>query len=456
MDARTGGDATRTASPSSDWPSPRRAWYALTVLTLGLMVATLDRSVLGLLSEPIKRDLGISDTQFSLLVGFAFVFFYAILGLPIARLADRGSRRLIIGIGMAFWSIATALCGLATTFWQMFWARVGVGAGESSFAPATYSIVTDSFPPEKLAHAIAILGMGFSIGNGFTLMVGSALLHVLAGAQSVEVPLLGEMRTWQAVFVAIGIPGVLLAFVMATVQEPRRRGRLIARDAAAATSVPVRDILRFVNEDRKTFVPMFVAMGIKTLLNFGSFVWVPALFVRTHDWSIPRIGFAQGLIWLVGSPLGMLAGSWLSQRYARRGRDDANMRVLLIATTLSIPTSIAYPLVGDAYLAIALYAVNNFVLSLGIAPANAALQLVTPNEMRSQVRAAYQFVFNVVGWAGGPLFVALFTDYVFGRASAVGYSLALAAVIVSPIAALITWYGLKPYAASLVRSRSWA
>jgi MFS family permease len=120
------------------WPSRRRAWYALAVLTVALLVATIDRSVLQLLVEPIKADLNISDTQMSFIIGFAFVFFYAFLGLPIARLADRSSRRLIIGVGIAFWSVMTALCGVAQNYWQLFWARVGVGAGESSFAPATF------------------------------------------------------------------------------------------------------------------------------------------------------------------------------------------------------------------------------------------------------------------------------------------------------------------------------
>jgi len=162
------------------WPSRARAYYALLILTLALLVATIDRGVLSVLVEYIKRDLHVSDTQFSVLSGFAFVFFYAFLGLPIARLADRYSRRLIIGLGIAFWSLMTALGGIAQSYQQLFWARVAVGAGESSFAPATYSILTDSFPRDKLPMAMSVLSLGFVCGGGFALIAGGAALQVAA------------------------------------------------------------------------------------------------------------------------------------------------------------------------------------------------------------------------------------------------------------------------------------
>jgi MFS family permease len=145
MDARITVEAQAQVSPVSDWPSPGRAWYALTILTLGLLIATVDRGILMLLVAPIRAHLSISDTQFSVLHGWAFVSVYALLGLPIARLADRGSRRLIIAVGMAAWSLGTALCGFANSFAQFFAARAGVGAGESAYAPAVYSILQTRF-----------------------------------------------------------------------------------------------------------------------------------------------------------------------------------------------------------------------------------------------------------------------------------------------------------------------
>ena len=391
------------------WPPPRRAWYALAVLTVALLVATIDRSIMSLLVSPIKRDLHLSDTQIGILLGPAFVFFYAFLGLPIARLADRHSRRLIIGLGIAFWSCMTALCGAARTYGQLFWARVGVGAGESSFAPATYSILTDSFPPRQLPRALAINAIGFAYGTALASIVGGAIIQAISGMPPVVAPLLGEIRAWQLVFFAVGVPGFVLAVVLATVHEPRRRG-LISHVAiskgAKPPSVPVREIAGFLGNDWKTFVPIFAAMGIKTMLAFGTGLWTPEFFIRTYGWTAPQIAYSQGVITLVVSPLGLLAGSWLAEWYAKKGYDDANIRVLQIATAAVLLTSILYPLMPDGGWALTLLALNLFVASLGIGPGNAALQIVTPNEMRGQIRALYQFVFNVIGYASGPLFVA--------------------------------------------------
>jgi MFS family permease len=444
---------------SEDWPSPRRAWYALLVLTVGLLFATIDRSILQLLVEPIKHDLKLSDTQMSFILGFAFVFFYAFLGLPIARLADSHSRRLIIGIGIAFWSVMTALCGIAHSYWQLFWARVGVGAGESSFAPATYSVLTDSFPPEKLPRALAINSMGFMYGSGLALIVGGAVTHAVTGMDDLVVPFVGEVRPWQIVFLVVGLPGLLLALLMATVHEPRRRGLITSTEQARAEkpkSVPVKEIVRFLGNDRKTFVPIYAAMGIKTFLSFGAGQWVAPFFMRTYGWTIPEVGYSQGLLLLIVTPLGLLTGSSLAEWYAKRGCDDANMRVVLIATIAVLPISISYPLMPTGEWALALIGLNLFIASMGIGPGNAALQIITPNEMRGQVRALYQFIFNVVGYAAGPISVALLTDYLFADEASLRYSLVTSAAILGPAAVLVTWYGLRPYGQSVVRARAWA
>jgi MFS family permease len=450
----------RPAENSTEaWPPPRRAWYALGVLTVGLLIATIDRSVIQLLIGPIKHDLRLTDTQVSFLIGPAFVVVYAILGLPISRLADRHSRRLIIGIGIAFWSLMTMLCGTARTYGQLFWARAGVGAGESSFAPATYSILTDSFPPRQLPRALAINAIGFAYGTALATIVGGAVIQAVSGMPPVVLPVLGEIRAWQLVFIAVSLPGFLLALVMATVHEPRRRG-LLAGGASLVDgkpkAVPIPQILRFVGAEWKTFAPIFIAMGIKTMLTFGTTGWMFEFFSRTYGWAIPQTAYKVGVISLVLSPLGLLAGSSLAEWFAKKGYDDANIRVLQIATIAVLPTSILYPLMPDPYWALALAGLNLFVASLGIAPGNAALQIVTPNEMRGQVRAAYQFVFNVVGYAAGPVFVALFTDFVFGSDASLRYSLAAAAAIMGPLAVLVTWFGLKPYGRSVVRARAWA
>lgn len=197
-------------------------------------------------------------------------------------------------------------------------------------------------------------------------------------------------------------------------------------------------------------------MGIKVLLSFGMSLWLPTFFIRTYGWSASQIGYSQGLIMLIVAPFGLGLGGWLAGWYARRGYDDANIRIVLIASIGILPLSILFPLMPDPRYALALYGLNYFVAMIGVGPGNAALQIITPNQMRGQVRALYQFVFNIIGYALGPLFVALFTDYVFGAEASLRYSMSTAAVIVGPLAVLITWYGLKPYGLSVVRSRQWS
>jgi len=456
MDARTLEPATGTAaSPylgDLPWPSPGRAWYALVILTVGLLIATVDRGILMLLVAPIRAHLDISDTQFSVLHGWAFVSVYALLGLPIARLADRGSRRLIIAIGMAAWSLSTALCGFANSFAQFFAARAGVGAGESAYAPAVYSMLQDSFPPQKLPLVFSIMSIGFAWGTSFGAMLGASMLIVATQLAESSASWLGGMAPWQVVLVLVAIPGLLLSGVMSTVQEPRRRGLL---PGAASTVLPLREVYAFFRANDRTYLPMFAAMGIKAMLSFGSGLWVPELFRRTHGWAPTRTALLAGLLGIIVAPLGLLAGSWLATRFARRGQDDANLRVLQIATVAVLPFSVAYPLATSPGLALVLWALNYFCAMLGVGPANAALQLITPNQMRGQIRAAYQFVFNVVGFGAGPFLVAVFTDYVFHDDAALRYSLASVAAIIGPVAVLLTWYGMKPYAACVVRSRTW-
>ncbi len=444
-----------SSETGSGWPSPARAWYGLIVLTIGLLVATVDRGVISLLIEPIKRDLAINDIEASLLIGGAFVAAYMWLGVPISFLADTRSRRVIIAVGMAFWSVMTCLCGLANSYQQIFWARVGVGAGESAFAPATYSIITDSFRPKDLARAIAVMSIGFTSGLALSSLVGGAVIKGLSDLPHVSLPLIGDVKVWQAAFIVVGLPGLFVAALMATVQEPKRRGLLNAGVSGARPRLlPARVILRFLYDERATFVPMFAGLGIKTLLGFGTGLWLPAFIMRTYHWAIPETAFALGLVALVTGIAGLIAGGWITEWYARRGYDDANIRVLLIATVLVLPTSVAFPLMPSATGALILIGFNTFFASLGVGPANAALQIVTPNEMRGLVRALYQFVFNVIGYFLGPLFVAFFTVVVFKDEGAIRYSLAAAAAIMGPLAIWVTWWGLKPYVESFQRAKA--
>jgi MFS family permease len=439
---------------SAAWPPPSQAWYAVGVFAIALMLNFLDRGILTLLVEPIKKDLGLSDQQIGLLIGFAFVVFYALLGLPIARLVDSKSRRLIIGIGVATWSLATATCGLARSFTQLFIARVGVGVGEACNGPATFSMMADLFPPRLLPRAIAVLNLGFVAGTGIALVIGGTVIHFLSGTDRV-LPLIGAVEPWQLTFMIVGIPGVLIALLLATVTEPLRRGRLGTLAASERKAIPLAEVRHFLGQNRRTYLPMFVGLGFNTVLSFGNQAWIPTFFVRTFGWSAAQAGITNGIIICCTAPLGLFAGSALAEWFAKKGYADANLRVVLISMLIHVPGYVLAPLVPNDHLAMALVGFNFMIGMLCPGPQNAALQIITPNEMRGQVTALFLFIFNFVGYGLGPSFIAFLTDQFFGEAN-LRYSIAVASAVVGPLAAATIWWGLKPYAESVRRAQAFS
>jgi MFS family permease len=447
----------RSPSTVQPWPSPRQAWYGVFVLALGLMMTYLDRGILSLLVEPIKRDLHISDTQMSLLMGFAFVCFYLLVALPIARLVDYKSRRAILGVGTIIWSLTTAISGLARTFGQLFVCRVGSGVGAACSSPASFSMLADLFPREKLPRAFAVLFFGMFLGEGIALIVGGTLAGLFMRLSPVTLPVIGMLHGWQLTLIVIGLPGLLVAALMATVREPARRGRIAAMGVDAARSperAAVKDVLAFIWKNAGVFLPMFASMGISAMMGFGIRSWAPSFYVRTFHWTIVRYGLVQGLLSLTIMPIGALTGSLMAERLARKGYDDANMRTVFIGQLLALPGMILFPLMPTATLSIVLCTAYTFFLYWTNAPMNAALQIVTPNQMRGQVTALFLFVFNVIGFGLGPTMVALFTDYLFHSERMLGRSMAVATLALGSLTAVIMWFGVKPYGRAMAKLRT--
>jgi len=444
------------AADAEPWPSPAQAWYAVSIFALSLLVNMLDRGILTLLVEPIKHDLHLSDFQIGLLMGFAFVLFYMVLGLPIARLVDFKTRRTIIAIGISIWSFMTAFCGLARTFPQLFLCRVGVGSGEACTGPATYSMMADLFPKEKLPRAIAVLNFGFYAGTGLALVIGGSLAQMFINLPPKTLPFIGTIHGWQLTFFIVGIPGLIVAALMRTVPEPKRRG-VAAENISGAhlKPLPVRDVLRYMREHASTYVPMFVGMGVQAVMMFGIASWGPAFYIRTYHWSPARFGLVQGVLALTVMPLGAFVGSLIAERYAKKGYDDANMRAVLLGSILPIPGYIIFPMMPSAFWAVTISVYALFTASWVGGPINAALQSITPNQMRGQVTALFLFIFNAVGYGLGPTIVGLLSDLVFHSGGQLGPALALTVALLAPIGVLMMWLARKPYGRSIAESRAW-
>lgn len=436
---------------TDQWPSERYAWYVVGVLLAASTLSFVDRQILNLLVEPIRADLGLSDTQISLLQGAAFTVTYVIMGFPIGRLADRASRRAIIAAGVTGWSLMTAACGLAQSFWQLAAARMGVGIGEATLSPAGYSMMSDYFRRHRLPLAMSVYSTGIFIGSGLALVLGGAALKLVNGLPGFALPGLGEMRQWQMAFVIVGIPGVLVAALMATVKEPTRLGSRVRRGESA----PLGALLTFMAHNRWTIAAHFGGISLLTLYGFAALAWLPTFLIRTFAYSPERAGFALGPVLMVFGTLSALFGGWFAGRLMARGHADGTMRTVALGTTFLAPVAVAsYLMPSDTMFLVALVpAVFLGSMHFGLSPA--IVQLITPNELRGQMSALMLLITTLVGLGLGPTSVAVFTDFVFRDERALRYSLALVAGITLPLAAAILWAGLRPFRRSLADAQQW-
>jgi len=431
-------EPTTAGSDAAPWPRPALGWYAVFVLLIAYLFSFVDRIILGFLVIPIKADLGVSDAAMGLLLGIAFAIFYTLMGLPIGWLADRFSRRRIIAIGIFLWSLATAACGLASSFMQLFIARIGVGVGEAALTPSAYSMIADFFPRETLGRALGVYVSGAFFGAGLAFVVGGAALAVVINLGDVELPLVGVVKPWQLTFFIVGLPGLAVAALMMTVREPARRG-LSNKPIATA------EVFRFMRTHWRMFAHHFVGFSLLSLVVVVVLTWGPTMFVRVHGFSQPEVGLKLGLILFFLSSGGVFAGGWLADLWQRAGHTDAPLRVGILSALASVPFAVAGNLVSNADLAIVLYCPMVFFGSLAIACAPTAIQLATPNQLRAQVSAIYMLSLNIISAVLGPTGVGFITDYVFKDEMAVGASMAVVVGICMPLAALVLWLGRAPF-----------
>lgn len=447
--SRGGAPSTHTTE------STAYGWYVVGILTVAYVFSYMDRSILTLLVEPIRADLGINDTQLSLLHGFAFAVFYATLGIPMGRLADRSSRVRLIVVGVGVWSLFTAACGLARNFLELFIMRMLVGVGESVLNPCAYSIITDTAERKHLSRALSIYTMGIYIGSGAALILGSLVVRSVLEQPTVNLPLLGEVKAWKTIFFYVGLPGLLLMILIwRTVREPLRRDRLST--AAVGKSLPLSEVLAFIRLNRRVLVCHFFGFSLIQLMGNAVGLWIPTFFQRSHGWAVADAGIAFGVVLIIFGPIGALLGGALADRYDRRHGQGGPFTVGAVLAGLAAVPAMASVLVGDPWLALVLLALLILCFSGPIALGISALQQVTPNEMRGQLSAVYLLIVNFLGIGFGPTLVALITDYGFGDDSALGYSLAIVGGGASIAAALLLLGGRGAFLQSLERAKVWS
>lgn len=426
----------RGQGSTADRSAPLHAWYALIILIVAYTFSYLDRQALTLLVGPIRKSLDISDTQLSLLHGFAFAIFYTVLGLPLGRMVDQHRRTTIIAAGVAVWSVMTALCGLATNFVQMFLARIGVGVGEAALSPGAYSLISDFFPPRTRPVALSLYISAIYVGSGLATIVGGAMI---AHMPALDLPLVGQLEPWQGVFIAIGLPGVLVALWVLTIREPARTG------TKAGVVPSIGATLRYMAEHGRTYGLLIMGYAMFTLMWNAAVAWLPTYFMRVHGWTTMEVGTRFGLTIMISGAMGVLFGGALATKLRDRGHADSNLLTGLLAAMVAVPAGLASGLMPSAWTTLATVFVFQFGCAMPFGAAAAALQEITPNQMRGQVTAVYQFICNMFGIGLGPTLVALFTDHLFHDEKALGQSIVVAIAVSGPLALLLLWMARSSY-----------
>ncbi len=425
---------------ATGWPSAASAWYAAIILMLANTLAFVDRQALALLVQPIKNDLQVSDTAMSLLYGLSFTIFYVAVGIPVARLADRSNRRNIIAFSVFLWSGMTALCGLARSFPLLFAARVGVGAGEGGLSPSAYSLLADYFPKNKLPAAMGVYQMGIYLGGACALLIGGLISTVVPPGEEVVLPLVGALKGWHIVFLALGVPGLLLSLLLLTVREPVRQG--VAGEGA---KVPISHFLSHLGGRKRAYLGIALGFALMIFVGNGTGAWIPAFLERKYGWSTAEIGASYGLIVFFCGTSGALAGGFFASWLRGRGYERANLQTALIGFLVLIPVTIGFPLMPSAGLALILIGIMNFFAGFNFGGGLAALQELTPNRMRALLSALYMLTINLIGAALGPTAVALITDFWFGDPQRLPDALAITCAIASPLAVLALLIGMRGY-----------
>jgi predicted MFS family arabinose efflux permease len=377
---------------------PQRRTLALLMLIVVYTFNFIDRQIVGILAVPIKADLALTDAQLGLMGGLAFAIFYTGLGIPVAMLADRTNRAWIITIALTVWSGTTAACGLATNFWQLFLARLGVGVGEAGGVTPAYSMIMDLYPPGQRARALSAYSFGIPIGSALGILLGGVLASLI---------------DWRYAFFAVGLAGIVLAPLFRLVVREPERGRF-DRQPRAERPPDLREIARALG-GKPSFWLLALGASCSSMMGYGLFFWMPSFIVRSHGLSLLHASFFYGAILLIGGMAGMWAGGWLGDHFGKLKRTRF-VTIPALAFILSMPAYVFGVLTPTLTLAFFVLMVPVALGLVWVGPVMSSVQQLVRPDMRATASAVFLFINNLLGiglgtWLIGALSDALAVHY---------------------------------------------
>jgi MFS family permease len=428
---------TDLKTEESPWPSKSRGWLLVGLLALASVVSQFDRTVINLMVGPIKAEFGLNDTAFGSLQSLAFGIFYVIACIPLGRIADNWSRKHLLALCLGLWSVFAMSSGLARTYWSLFLTRIGVAVGEASLTPAGLSMLSDHFPPERLGRPVAGYLMSAPVGQGLAFIGGGSLLTALAGSDLITTGWLAGFEPWQAAFIIVGAPGLLLVPLLLLIPEPVRRG-------ARTEGLSVAETAALIGKMWRALVPMFIGFAMVLLFSYSIAIWTPALLERVHGWNSSQIGWGFGLVLIVFGMTGVIVAGWANDWLAAKGHRDAPLKVAASGFAIGGAAGVAAPLMPTGELTLAALSVAMFFGQMPFPCAATSLQLIVPNRARAQISAVYVTFTTLVGLGVGPTVIGLMNDFVFGPEH-IDKSMAVVIGCATPIMVVMMLLAMKPY-----------
>lgn len=431
-----GGDATPSAGSSTTY-----RWYVVYLLLLIFILSYLDRYILTLLIEPIKRSMSLSDLQVGLLLGPAFSLFHVLVGIPLGWYADRANRKYLLIAGIIAWCAMTVGSGLVNTFILLLLFRLGLGIGEAVVSPASISIISDYFDRKDRARAISLFMAGPYLGAGLAFLGGGVVVRWLETLGPMRLPIVGATEPWHMAFLLVGLPGFALAALMLTVREPARQEKIAPAQGFGRA-------FGYILQRWRAFGALFAGSSCNFAISTLAF-WNIPLFQRIWGWNVAEIGAVTGIFYFTAGPIGTALAVWAQRRFARH-HVDGSMRVLILGLLIGVPASALYPIMPRAELAVALMFIAFIGKSIATAGGPSSMALITPGEIRGQSLAIYSTVIALVGPLFGPPLVGWAID-LSGDPKSIGIMLFGYVTLIGAPSILLMWLGLKHYRCEVLR-----